>query len=34
MDKIDKFGVFRITGKQYRVTESEEILVDKIIDLK
>ncbi len=34
MDKIDKFAVIRITGKQYRVTESEEILVDKINDLK
>lgn len=30
---MDKFAVIRITGKQYRVTEGEEILVDKINDL-
>lgn len=33
MDKIEKFAVIRIQGKQYRVTEGEEILVDKINDL-
>lgn len=31
---IDKFAVIRITGKQYRVTEGQEILVDKMNDLK
>lgn len=31
---MDKFAVIRITGKQYRVTEGEEILVDKINDLE
>ncbi len=30
---MDKFAVIRITGKQYRVTEGQEILVDKINDL-
>lgn len=29
-----KFAVIRITGKQYRVTEGQEILVDKMNDLK
>ena len=31
---MDKFAVIRITGKQYRVTEGQEILVDKMNDLK
>lgn len=31
---MDKFAVIRITGKQYRVTEGDEILVDKMNDLK
>lgn len=31
---MDKFAVIRITGKQYRITEGEEILVDKINDLE
>ena len=31
---IDKFAVIRITGKQYRVIEGQEILVDKMNDLK
>ena len=31
---IDKFAVIRITGKQYRVVEGQEILVDKMNDLK
>lgn len=31
---MDKFAVIRITGKQYRVSEGDEILVDKINDLK
>ncbi|MEK7100198.1 MAG: 50S ribosomal protein L21 [Patescibacteria group bacterium] len=31
---MDKFAVIRIQGKQYRVTEGEEILVDKMNDLK
>ena len=31
---MDKFAVIRIGGKQYRVTEGEEILVDKLSDLK
>jgi len=31
---MDKFAVIRITGKQYRVTEGEEILVDRINDLE
>lgn len=31
---MDKFAVIRIAGKQYRVTEGEEILVDKLNDLK
>ena len=34
MNKSDKFAVIRIGGKQYRVTEGEEILVDKLIDAK
>lgn len=34
MDKINKFAVIRIAGKQYRVTEGQEILVDKLNDLK
>ena len=31
---MDKFAVIRILGKQYKVTEGEEILVDKLNDLK
>lgn len=31
---MDKFAVIRITGKQYRVSEGDEILVDKMNDLK
>jgi len=31
---MDKFAVIRIGGKQYRVSEGEEILVDKLTDLK
>lgn len=31
---MDKFAVIRIAGKQYRITEGEEILVDKMNDLK
>ena len=31
---MDKFAVIRIQGKQYRVTEGQEILVDKMNDLK
>lgn len=34
MTNLDKFAVIRITGKQYRVTEGQEILVDKMNDLK
>lgn len=31
---MDKFAVIRIQGKQYKVSEGEEILVAKISDLK
>ncbi len=31
---MDKFAVIRIGGKQYRVTEGQEILVDKLTDTK
>lgn len=31
---MDKFAVIRIGGKQYRVTEGQEILVDKLADIK
>ena len=31
---MDKFAVIRIGGKQYRVTEGQELLVDKLGDLK
>ena len=31
---MDKFAVIRIGGKQYRVTEGQEILVDKLTDIK
>ncbi len=31
---MDKFAVIRIGGKQYRVSEGDEILVDKLGDLK
>lgn len=31
---MDKFAVIRIGGKQYRVTEGQEILVDKLVDTK
>ncbi|MEK7169161.1 MAG: 50S ribosomal protein L21 [Patescibacteria group bacterium] len=34
MTNLDKFAVIRIGGKQYRVTEGQEILVDKLTDLK
>lgn len=34
MNNLDKFAVIRITGKQYRVSEGEEILVDRINDLE
>ncbi len=36
MKKADetKFAVIRIAGKQYKVTEGEEILVDKLEDTK
>jgi len=38
MDKkilsADKFAVIRIGGKQYKATEGQEILVDKLTDLK
>ena len=34
MDKIIKFAVIRIGGKQYRVIENKEILVDKLTDIK
>lgn len=30
---MDKFAVIRIGGKQYRVSEGDEILVDKLGDL-
>jgi large subunit ribosomal protein L21 len=31
---MDKFAVIRISGKQYKVSEGEEILVDKLVDIK
>ena len=31
---MDKFAVIRIGGKQYKVSEKDEILVDKLKDLK
>ena len=31
---MDKFAVIRIAGKQYRVAEGEEILVDKLSNVK
>lgn len=34
MNKLDKFAVIRIGGKQYRVSEGEEVLVDKLVDTK
>ena len=34
MTNLDKFAVIRIGGKQYRVTEGQEILVDKLTDTK
>lgn len=34
MTNLDKFAVIRIGGKQYRVSEGEEILVDKLSDTK
>ena len=34
MTNLDKFAVIRIQGKQYRVAEGQEILVDKMNDLK
>lgn len=30
---MDKFAVIRIKGKQYRVSEGDEILVDKLKDV-
>ncbi len=29
-----KYAVVRITGKQYRVEEGKEVLVDKVVDTK
>ena len=31
---MDKFAVIRVAGKQYRVSEGDEILVDKLADPK
>src|SRR5688572_24777746 len=31
---MSKYAVIRVGGKQYKVTEGQEILVDKIVDLK
>jgi large subunit ribosomal protein L21 len=31
---MTKYAVIRITGKQYKVEEGQEILVDKIVDPK
>lgn len=31
---MSKYAVIRITGKQYKVEEGKEILVDKIVDPK
>jgi len=31
---LEIYVVIRLQGKQYRVTEADEILVDKITDLK
>ena len=31
---MDKFAVIRLGGKQYKVSEKDEILVDKLKDLK
>lgn len=31
---MSKYAVVRITGKQYKVEEGQEILVDKLIDSK
>ena len=33
MNNLDKFAVIRIAGKQYRVSEGEEILVDRLSDV-
>lgn len=30
---MEKFAVIRIAGKQYRVVEGEDVLVDKLTDL-
>ena len=32
--KVMKYAVVRISGKQYKVTEGKEILVDKLVDPK
>ncbi|KKR86969.1 MAG: 50S ribosomal protein L21 [Candidatus Woesebacteria bacterium GW2011_GWB1_41_10] len=31
---MQKYAIIRLQGKQYRVSEKDEILVDKILDLK
>jgi large subunit ribosomal protein L21 len=30
---MDKYAVIRLQGKQYKVKEGQEILVDKVVDL-
>jgi large subunit ribosomal protein L21 len=34
MEKTQKYAVIKVTGKQYKVSEGEEILVDKITSEK
>jgi large subunit ribosomal protein L21 len=34
MEKNKKFAVIRVTGKQYKVAEGDEILIDKLNDPK
>jgi large subunit ribosomal protein L21 len=34
MEKTQKYAVIKVTGKQYKVSEGEEILVDKITSKK
>ncbi|MFH1864106.1 MAG: 50S ribosomal protein L21 [bacterium] len=34
MEKQNKYAVIRLQGHQYRVAEGDEILVDKISDIK
>ena len=34
MEKQNKYAVIRIQGHQYKVIEGEEVLVDKISDIK